>query len=482
VPARRVAVVGGGLAGLVAARELAASCEVELFEADARLGGKLQTVTFRGRPLDVGPDAFITRNPAAIGLATDLGLAGELIEPASRSAGIFARGTLHPLPAGLAIGIPTDIAALYRSGVLSTREVLRCATDLLRRAAVTRAPGAARGGGADLSVAELLGPRLGRGVLETLVDPLIGGINASDVGSLSFAAALPQLLPRLEGARSVMRALRPMAAQAGTSPSPAVFAGLERGLGELSEALVADGAARGVRFRTDAAVHGLSPLGGRDGWHLESSAGEGEFEGVVLALPAPRAATLLAGYSPELAAGLSDIPYASVLTATFAFAAGAVPEAVSARLGAIGGGPLPGSGVLVPRRTGHLITAASFTSTKWPRSAATGEVVIRASAGRHHDRRAVELDDAGVLATLRSDLAAVLGITEFPLEHVLCRFPDSFPQYVQGHLARVAELRRLSKMAAPLVLTGAAYDGIGIPACIEGAIAQAGLLRDALTP
>ena len=90
--------------------------------------------------------------------------------------------------------------------------------------------------------------------------------------------------------------------------------------------------------------------------------------------------------------------------------------------------------MLIPRGQGHLITAATFTSTKWPRSANPGEVVIRASAGRHGDERALSLDDDELIDEVCRDLSGVLGITQRPLESRIVRFPTSFPQYVSGHL------------------------------------------------
>jgi oxygen-dependent protoporphyrinogen oxidase len=486
VASGRVAVVGGGISGLVAAHSLGTSFEVHLFESTPLLGGKVRTVNFRGRPVDPGPDSFIVRNPAAVDLARSLGLAAQLIEPASRTAAIWARGALRALPSGLAIGVPTNALALFSSGVVSPLGALRAAADLLRVDTLPLpAPGDAPSEGSDPSVAELLGPRLGREVLETLVDPLVGGINASDVAALSFAAALPQLLEHLRGARSVMRGLRPLAAPPRPGGGAAVFAGLQGGIGTLVDALVTSCRQRHIELRTSSAISALRPRNG--GWRIEGTAGEEDFDGVVLALPAPAAAPLLEGDDAELAEGLALIPYAGVVTVTFAYPLGAVPEALSARLGGIADGQggrsgavLPGSGVLVPRRFGALLTAASFTSTKWPRSAAPGEVLIRASAGRHGDERALGHSDDELAEALRLELSELLGLQGDPLQHLVSRYPTSFPQYVKGHLEVVRELRRRAALQPPLVLTGAAYDGIGIPACIGGAELQAGLLQAAL--
>jgi protoporphyrinogen/coproporphyrinogen III oxidase len=471
----RVAVIGAGMAGLVAARELAKGHKVTLLEASSLPGGRLRTTTFRGRPLDLGPDAFIVRNAAALHLAEAVGLGDEVIHPASRSAAIFARGRLRAFPGSLAIGIPTRWGPLASSHVLSARGLARVALDLLP---VFRLPdlSSAMTGGNDPSVSQVLGRHLGREVLDSLVDPLIGGINASDIATLSFAAALPQLVSALAGQRSVMRALRPLAAPRRAGDGPPVFAGLSRGMATLPEAIASELAAGGVAVQLDCPVEALVEEAG--GWRIVHRLGEQRVDAVVLALPAPSAAALIGPADEQLARGLCAIPYSSVVTATFAFPETSVPRALSTSLaGAISSGErdvaLPGSGVLIPRASGHLVTALSFTSTKWPRSAAPGEVVIRASAGRHLDPRALELDDEALISVVREEIAEVLGITGAPLDQVTCRYPDSFPQYVSGHGANLAALRSRTRGLPPIALVGAAYDGIGIPAVVAGASGEA---------
>lgn len=478
----RVAVIGAGVSGLVAARCLADRHQVTLYERDERVGGKLVTRRFRGRPLDPGPDAFIRRNPAALELVGELGLADEVIAPAARGAALYVRGALRPLPEGLAVGIPTDIAALARSGVVSKAAAARAALDLVPRPKLRTA----RTRRDDPSVAAVIAPRLGRAVVDALVDPLVGGINASDVDVLSFAATLPQFASRLEGSTSLMRALRPLASRATTAAASSVFAGLAPGMGTFAERLCDDVLRRGAELRCNSSVLAITPIDAPRRWRVTSAASEEEFDGLVLAVPAAEAAALFVGAGVELANGLAQIPYAGVLTVTVAFSEDAIPGRVATSLAALANGQqasrLPGAGVLVPRATRALATAVSFTSTKWPRSAAEGEVVLRLSAGRHGDPRALELDDDELLSVLRSELDRVLGVQADPLETLVTRFPASFPQYVTGHAARVEDLRRRARALPPLVLAGAAYDGIGIPACVEGATRQAEELAGLLTP
>ena len=484
----RVAVLGGGVAGLVAARQLAPRNDVTLFEAAPHPGGKLVTVAFRGRPLDPGPDAFIRRNPAGVALALELGLGGELIEPAARGRGArHARRTASsPREAGdrHPDGPP---GAVVLTGALTAGDVARRGRSPPRPVALAAGARAwCADPAGDPSVGEVIAPRLGRAVLDGLVDPLVGGINASNVDSLSFAAALPQLVPLVNNSSSLMRALRPLASPGAGPGTPSLFAGLEGGLARLATALVDEARRLGVELALGGRC-APSPPSGRGaagGWTPSQQAASSTPS--CSPFPPRRRRRCSRTGAPELAEGLRAIPYAGVVTTTLALPESAVPQRLSSELARLCDRPrgevaLPGAGVLVGRASGTLATAISFTSTKWPRSACAGEVVLRISAGRHGDARALELDDEALRARLGEELEKLLGIGEEPLDSLIRRFPGSFPQYVRGHLERVRELRSAARALPPIVLAGAAYDGIGIPACIAGGTAAATALRAALT-
>ncbi len=528
VPPADVVVVGGGVAGLVAALRLATGHpheggrRVVLVEADDRPGGKLRTGALLGAPLDLGPDAFLTRRPAAVALCQELGLGDDLVPPSAATAAVHARGRLRPLPGGLALGVPTDLGALARSGVVGPAGVARAALDLALPGLAAPA-GLLEGlerGGADPTISEVVGRRLGREVVDALAGPLLGGINAGDPDQLSFAAAAPSLAALAAGKRSLLRALRPAAAPrrpaappaappgATVASRPPVFLGLRRGLGTLATALAAAARAAGVDLWTAAPATALRRTEG--GYALDAGGRTVTARAVVLAVPAHAAATLLGGLCPEATALLGAIPYSSVATCSFAWALDAVPGRVGHELAAIAAarppGParadgdaraggdaradlLPGSGFLVARpaggtgggRTGRLVTAATFTSTKWPHAVPTGYVAIRASVGRHGDDRHRSLDDDALAAAVAGELAERTGIDAAPADVVVQRWPEAFPQQLTGHAARCARARSALAGAAPgVVLAGAAYGGIGIPACIESGEAAAGALADAL--
>ncbi|MBK5224151.1 MAG: protoporphyrinogen oxidase [Acidimicrobiia bacterium] len=453
----RVAVIGAGVAGLTTARDLhLAGHEVHVLEASDRLGGKLQVEPFAGVELDAGPDAVLARVPFAVDLMRDLGLDDDLVPQPPGSAYLFSRGELRRLPGGNVLGIPTDLEALAASGIVSDAGVARAALDL-------DLPDDRPDG--DESVGALIRRRLGDEVLERMVDPLLGGINAGDSDRLSLAAGAVQIAAAVPRHPSLIEALR---AQRTAAPAPSdapVFYTLRRGIGSLIDALV--GSLDGCDLRTNSPVTGLVRDG--DGWTITTHAGPLDVDRVVIAAPAFAAAALLDSAAPEAAAGLAAIEYSSVALVALAFPHDAVDRELDA------------TGFLVPRVEGLLMTACSWASSKWPHLHRPGRFILRASAGRFGDTRAMEMDDDALVDAIRADLATTIDLHGAPGEVRVTRWPRSFPQYTPGHLERIGEIESHLRRAAPgIELAGAAYRGVGIPACINSAHRAAAAVSGAL--
>ncbi len=450
VPA--VAVIGGGITGLATAWYLrngvGADASVTLVEASGRLGGKIRTEVLNGVPVEAGPDTFLARVPWAVDLARQLGLGDDLVAPATGTAFVCHGGRLLPLPTGTVFGVPITARTLAGSNLLSPAGRARVALDLVL-------PRRRRDLGPDPSVAEVVGSRLGRQALERLVEPLVGGINAGRADNLSLRSAARPLSVAAECHRSLilgLRANRPEVAD--TSP---VFLSVAGGLGRLVDRLASSLDDTDVRLGT--AAVGLTAEGGR--WRIRCEPGPDVLaDAVVVTVPAFAAAPLLATASPEAAQRLGRIRHASVVTATLAYRPGSVramPE---------------GSGFLVPRGENRLITACTFSTSKWPALADGGSVLLRASAGRDGDDRSSHVDDDAVVARFHGELTDLVGATEAPVAWRVDRWDNGFPQYEPGHDERVDRIEAALARLDGIFVAGAAYRGVGIAACVQ----QAGIV------
>jgi len=462
-----VAVVGGGIAGLAAAWELSEGpgpgARVIVFEGESRFGGKLRTETFGGQDVDLGPDAFVARRPEALTLCTELGLATDLVAPEARRAYVWARGHLRLLPAGLALGVPTRFGPLARSGICSPAGLVRPALDLLRPA-LGSAPVSAPD--ADRSVGDIVRRRLGREVASRLAGPLIGGIHAGTVESMSAAAVFPALLTADRRPGSLMRALRndgpptPPVTGADGGAAPPIFLSVRGGLGRLVDELTRALADRGVELRDHSPVDAIGRAAGGGGrrWAIRTDGEQCDADGIVVAVPAPAAAGLLRPLDAALADGLDAVSYASVVLVTMRFAEDAAPH------------PRDGSGFLVPRESGRdpgpLVTACTWLSSKWPELRRDGELLLRVSVGRDGDVRHATLDDDALVERCVAELGVMMGVRGSPVETLVTRWPSAFPQYQVGHPARVAAIESAAARLPSCALAGAALHGVGIPACI----------------
>lgn len=442
-----VAVVGGGVAGLTAAWELGRRVgdrvDVTVFEGSPLPGGKLRVSEVAGIPVDEGAESMLARRPEGVELAKALGLGDELVEPGTTRAAIWAGGALHPMPSGHVMGVPADPAAVAATGLLSAESVARIEAE-------DRLPPVPLDG--DVAVGPYVAGRLGDEVVDRLVEPLLGGVYAGRADVLSLRATLPQLVPGLVETGSLVAAARAVTSRAPVAAGP-VFAGVRGGMGRLTATLAERS---GARVRTSAMVRELrrTPVG----WALTVGPARAPervlADAVVVAVPARPASRLLADAVPAAARELAAIEYASMVLVTFAFPATAFPA------------PPTGSGYLVPASEGRLTKAATFVTTKWPHAARDGLVVVRCSLGRHGEERRLQEDDETLARRAAGELADAVGVRGEPVDVRVTRWGGALPQYAVGHLDRVDRVIAAVAAQPTLAVCGAAYEGVGVPACI----------------
>jgi oxygen-dependent protoporphyrinogen oxidase len=445
----RVVVIGGGIAGLAAAFDLAArrpDAEVLLLEASPAVGGKLRLEKVAGIEVDVGAEAMLARRPEAVGLARAVGLGADLIHPLTTAAQVRAGGANHPLPARTMFGLPADVDAVRSSGVLTDAALDRIAAE----------PSAApmRPLTEDVSVGAVVRERLGNEVVDRLVEPLLGGVYAGRADELSLQATMPALAARLSrDGGSLVLATQALADTGAHNPAAGpVFASLAGGVGALARAL-----AESERFtvRTSATVRQVRRT--PEGFELLCGpVPEPELvaaDAVIVATPAAKAAMLLRDTVPVAAAELAGIDTASVAIVTLAYGDVSLPA---------------GSGLLVGTREGFGVKGVTLSSQKWPLQTG-GLTMLRASVGRAGEAQLLQRDDADLVALVRHELQALIGVAADPVDAQVTRWGGGLPQYGVGHVQRVARVRAAVGAVAGLAVCGASYDGVGIPACIASA-------------
>ncbi len=439
----KAAVVGGGISGLAAAYEFhLAGWDVDVYEASGRWGGKIVTSPVGDEMVDSGPDAVLMRAPAGIGLCEELGLDTEFTHPiAPKPAYIYWDDALHVLPTGTVLGVPVDLGVLDTSTLFTDEGRAAAARDLTLPP--TRIDG-------DMSVGELSRTRLGAELTDRLIDPLIGGINASDIDRLSLRAAAPLLAKAIDQHGSLIKGMAALYPNIGAAlgatrdgrdsaaaPSSPVFFSLPGGVARIVQRLVEE--LPGQRLHLN---HPITDLGAFDG----------DADAIVVATPAPVTAKIL--ISEGAGELLARIPYAGVSQATVT-----IP----------GQEPLDASGILFPRSGGTVLTASTWLSSKWPQYKDPSRALIRLTSGRYGDTRSAEMDDQTLVAMLIGELNEAVPLVAEPDAVRIQRWPNALPQYEPGHLDLVAEIRDVvgASRNGRLRVVGAAYDGIGIPACID---------------
>ncbi len=448
-------VVGGGIAGLAAAyaisRDAPRGTKVTVIDGAARLGGKLRVSLVGGVPVDEGAETFLARRPEGVELARAVGLGDELVHPATTAASVVVDGTVAPLPTGTVLGVPGDRAALRRSGLFTA--------DGLAAVGADRDEPAPLG---DPSVGEYVRRRLGPEVVERLVDPLLGGVYAGRADGLSLRATMPQLVAALEaaGGGKLVAAARSVldAGPAGAADRP-VFASLDGGLGLLPEAVArASGADVRLRLpvrRVERTAAGFRLVAGPVPAPVTIVA-----DAVVVAVPATKAAGLLAPLTPWAAHELAAMQYASIGIVTLAYPAAALAG-------------LRGSGLLVAGSEGRAVKAVTYSSLKWAHLGGRDVAVLRASVGRHQEARVLQRDDPDLVRLVVGQVAALTGVRATPVAARVTRWGGALPQYAPGHLERVRRIRADVARVPGLAVCGAAFDGVGVPACVASGTAAA---------
>jgi oxygen-dependent protoporphyrinogen oxidase len=448
----RIAIIGGGISGLAVAFALeqqrhSGSVDYTLYEASARLGGVLRTEHIQDCIVEAGPDSFITEKPWAADLCRQVGLGDQLIgsNDVDRKTYVLVRGRLVPMPDGLMFLVPTKVLPIALSPLFSWSTKIRMAQELFHSSYAADS---------DESVASFVERHYGAEMVGRLADPLLSGIYGGEAASLSVRAVLPRFaeMERTHGSLGrAMLAVRKKMPCPPNKPTPPLFTSLKNGMQQLADAVVSK--LNPVSLLTNTSVHSVQPEAG--GWTVAAGLKSDFFDAVILALPAPAAASILSTCSPELSGELAAIDYSSTITVALGY-----DRDVRQSLP-------PGFGFLVPRTEGKRLLAATFVHNKFPYRAPEDRALLRCFFAGTNAETIWPLSDGAIVATVRNELQQILGLRAMPLFARVYKWKSATAQYGVGHLERLDRIERQRQQFGGLALAGNGYRGIGVPDCIR---------------
>ena len=450
---KRIAIIGGGISGLSAAfaleekRRAGVPLEYVLYEAHPRLGGVLVTERVEGCLIEAGPDSFLTEKPWAADLCRQIGLGDQLIgsNDSQRKTYVLTKGKLVVMPEGLMFMVPTKILPTIFSPLFSVRTKLRMAQEWFHPPQQIKT---------DETVAEMVERHYGAEMVDLLADPLLSGVYGGEASQLSVRAVLPRFadMESKHGSlgRGMLSSRRKMPAGAKGPPTP-LFSSLKEGMQQMVDALLARLDTNFLRPST--LVQSLIPQDG--GWTVSAGYQSDQFDGLIIATPAPAASALLQMTDENLSRELGEIRYSSSVTITVGY-----DEKVRRSLP-------PGFGFLVPRSEGRRMLAATFVHNKFPHRAPDNCGLIRCFLGGSRDEHILRSSDAEIIQIVRDELKQILGIAAEPLFARVYKWKGAMAQYGVGHLERVQRIESLRKGLPGLALAGNAFSGIGVPDCVR---------------
>lgn len=451
---KRIAIIGGGIAGLSAAfylekaRRAGADLQWALFEKSDRLGGVIQTERRDGFVIEAGPDSFLSIKPDASRLCQELGLGDQLISSndASRKTYILVKGQLVPIPHGLEFMVPTRIWPMATTPLFSFSTKLRMAAELFS---------SARKDAGDESVGDFVRRHFGQEMVDRVAEPLLAGVYGGNAERLSIRAVLPRFAEMERQHGSLVRATLKAKAQAkskapaSAKPQP-LFTSLKNGMQQMVEALTAALPQASIRMRQQ----NLSLRPVNEDWQIESGSISEKFQEVVLALPAPAAAGLLRQFHPALIEGLGRIEYTSTAAVALAYDQAELPE---------------GHGFLVPRSEGRKMMACTFVHKKFPYRAPGDMKLLRCFFSSSRMPDLLTHSDEALQQFARQELKEILGLAAAPKFVRTFRWDRAMAQYETGHLDRVAEMEKIISAMPGFHIVGNSFHGIGVPDCIKSA-------------
>jgi len=433
-------IIGGGITGLSAAWEAQQrGITYTLLEASERWGGKVISSEIKMNGMrflvDGGPDTIVTRKPEAWDLTNELGIRDQVENPGSETRGIYVLDNAFPQP------IPLSPFKFIGSTLMTTRGKLRMLTEPFQPA---------RKDDADESLGDFVRRRLGDEALDKFIGPVLGGIYNTDPNIQSIMVSSPVMREMEKEAGSLVLAALQRGLQIKKSSNGAKkprFITYKNGLQGIVDGLTSQLTGD---LRLNSSVQSIEK--NRSGFHVRLTRGDiFRADAIVIATLANVASGLLKDISPEASQKLGKIRHNHIGTVSLVYKESDLPK-------------LDINGLMIPRREKRAIDAVTFTSKKMPHRSSPGYALLRVFIGGGKPE-VVECGEEKLLATIRSELSELLGITAEPVAHKVFRWQNGFPQAEVGHLDLIDEIER--HLPVNIALAGSSYRGIAVPDCIR---------------
>ena len=456
---KRILIVGGGIAGLATAyfalekaKKIGEALHLQLLDEKDRLGGCILTEKVNDFVIEGGPDCFLYEKPWALALCEKLGLGDRILNTnENRRVFILSNGKLHELPEGFMLMVPTSFMPFIRSSLISWPGKIRMAMDFF----IPK-----KKSDEEESLADFVRRRLGEEALEKIAEPLVAGIHAGTPETMGLKSTFPRFLQIEEEYGSLIRGMlarRKMALQwqKREGPKRTMFLTLKDGLGEWVACL---------REKIGEEVIGLKKkvvkLRRTEKGDYQGQLSDGtslETDSIILATPSFITAKIVEEIDPKLSEILLTIPYVSSATVSLAYRRSQVHH------------PLDAFGFIIPRTEKRKIMASTWTSVKFDYRAPKDHVLLRVFVGGANNEQLVSLSNEEMLRMIQEELRDMIGVEGDPILTRIYRWEKSMPQYLVGHLEKVARMEERTNLQPGLFLTGCAYKGIGISDSVHDA-------------
>lgn len=446
---KKIVIVGGGITGLTTAyywqqkiNNEQLPYDIQLIEASSRLGGKIRTHKQDGFTIERGPDSFLGRKKPAVRLAESLGIENELVRNQTGQAYILVENTLHKMPKGSVMGVPTELSPFWNSTLLSRKGKLRVGLDFVL-------PRSNHVG--DQSLGKFIRRRFGDELVENTIEPLLSGIYAGDIDEMSLLATFPDFFEAEQSYKSVITGLQKTRKKPTRQTGKATGQfysfknGLETFVNELKKALTTIDVSLNKSVTEVRRNNGAYEVVCQDEAIVADS--------VVVTTPHHVLSQMFPSY--DFFQSFSDTPANSVANVAIAYDQLEMDK------------DLDGTGFVISRNSDYRITACTWTHKKWENTTPDGKALLRAYVGKPGDREVVQLSDEEIVDIVLQDIERSMGITAKPEFTIVTRWEHAMPQYTIGHKARIQHLRRQAEHYLPGVFfAGSSYEGVGIPDCI----------------